>query len=52
MANVLMFVNIFYLSVVYKVVWDDANIKYFIDISNEEIEAENRPNVCWTRQGF
>ena len=35
-----------------KVVWDNANLKHFIDICNEEIGAGNRPNGCWTRKGW
>ena len=32
--------------------WDNANLKHFIDICNEEIDAGNRPNGCWTRKGW
>ena len=30
-----------------KAAWDNANLKHFIDICNEEIEVGNRPNGWW-----
>jgi hypothetical protein len=35
-----------------KAVWDNANVKHFIDICKEKISAGNRPNGCFTRTGW
>jgi hypothetical protein len=35
-----------------KAVWDDANVKHFIDICKEELGLGNRPNGCFTRKGW
>jgi hypothetical protein len=32
-----------------KAVWDNTNLKHFIDICKEEIYAGRRPNGCFTR---
>jgi hypothetical protein len=29
--------------------WDNTNLKHFIDICKEEISVRNRPNGCFTR---
>jgi hypothetical protein len=34
-----------------KAVWDNANLKHFIDICKEEIGVGNRANGCFTRNG-
>jgi hypothetical protein len=35
-----------------KTVCDNANLKHFIDICKEEISDGNRPNGCFTRNGW
>jgi len=35
-----------------KAVWDNANVKHFIDICKEEIGLGNRPQGCFTRNGW
>ena len=35
-----------------KAVWDDVNVKHFIDICKEEIDAGNRPIGCFNGTGW
>jgi len=35
-----------------KAVWNNANVKHFIDICKEEMGLGNRPNDCFTRKGW
>ena len=35
-----------------KAVWDNATLKHLIDICKEEILAGNRPQGCFTRNGW
>jgi hypothetical protein len=35
-----------------KAVWYNANLKHFVDICKEEIDAGCRPNGCFTRNGW
>jgi hypothetical protein len=35
-----------------KAVWDDVNVKHFIDICKEEIDAGNRPVGCFNGTGW
>jgi hypothetical protein len=35
-----------------KAVWDAVNVKHFIDICKEEIEAGNRPIGCFSPTGW
>jgi hypothetical protein len=35
-----------------KAVWDNANLKHFIDICKEEIDEGRRSNGCFTRNGW
>jgi hypothetical protein len=39
-------------SMVENVVWDNTNLKHFIDIWKEVIGVGNRPNGCFTRNGW
>jgi hypothetical protein len=32
--------------------WDNANLKHFIDICKEEIDAGHRPNGCFIRNSW